>query len=265
MTTAAARPDYQRFLDGIRAAPDDDLRRLVFADWLEEHGEEKRAVFVRQQVAGKLAPLRLTWLVPFEGFFGCQPHQCGMVAEKYRAWAQSPDGRRVTFQRGFAVGVRGPLAAMLKHLPAMSRLEPLTAAGVAVTDREPLTGLGSDGGPSGWIVKRDWTPTDYRGHLPWDIGCHLPGRRKVGKRTDVVQYAVGYPNPAAAMSALHAAVWSVSGGGSATAHAPSPATARTAARNSSGSTPSSVGGRVTVTTSPVRRSAPRTVTDQSGE
>ena len=31
----------------IRAAPDDDTPRLVFADWLDEHGEAKRAEFIR--------------------------------------------------------------------------------------------------------------------------------------------------------------------------------------------------------------------------
>src|SRR5262245_57678825 len=35
------------FLADIRAHPDDDAPRLVFADWLEEHGEEGRAELIR--------------------------------------------------------------------------------------------------------------------------------------------------------------------------------------------------------------------------
>jgi uncharacterized protein (TIGR02996 family) len=34
----------------VCANPDDDTPRLVFADWLQEHGEEKRAAFIRAEV-----------------------------------------------------------------------------------------------------------------------------------------------------------------------------------------------------------------------
>jgi uncharacterized protein (TIGR02996 family) len=39
------------FIAAIAAAPDDDLPRLVFADWLDEHGDPARAEFIRLQVA----------------------------------------------------------------------------------------------------------------------------------------------------------------------------------------------------------------------
>ena len=42
--------DREAMIAGIAADPDDDLRRLVFADWLDEHGEPERAEFVRLQV-----------------------------------------------------------------------------------------------------------------------------------------------------------------------------------------------------------------------
>jgi uncharacterized protein (TIGR02996 family) len=41
--------DRDAFLQAIIAAPDDDLPRLVFADWLEEQGESVRAEFIRIQ------------------------------------------------------------------------------------------------------------------------------------------------------------------------------------------------------------------------
>jgi uncharacterized protein (TIGR02996 family) len=39
----------QGFLDAVSAAPDDDAPRLVFSDWLEEHGDAERAEFIRVQ------------------------------------------------------------------------------------------------------------------------------------------------------------------------------------------------------------------------
>ncbi len=38
------------FLAAIIDRPDDDSLRLVYADWLEEHGEQKRAEFIRVQL-----------------------------------------------------------------------------------------------------------------------------------------------------------------------------------------------------------------------
>lgn len=39
--------DADAFLDAIFAAPDDDLPRLVYADWLDEHDQPERAEFIR--------------------------------------------------------------------------------------------------------------------------------------------------------------------------------------------------------------------------
>lgn len=37
-------------LAAVLAAPDDDLPRLIYADWLDEHGESNRATFIREQI-----------------------------------------------------------------------------------------------------------------------------------------------------------------------------------------------------------------------
>jgi uncharacterized protein (TIGR02996 family) len=42
--------DRDALLNAVLAGPDDDLPRLVFADWCDEHGEPDRAEFVRVQV-----------------------------------------------------------------------------------------------------------------------------------------------------------------------------------------------------------------------
>src|SRR5438270_7169384 len=39
----------EAFFRAIEAAPDDDTHRLVYADWLAEHGDEARAEFIRVQ------------------------------------------------------------------------------------------------------------------------------------------------------------------------------------------------------------------------
>ena len=44
-------PERKQFLAAIRAAPDDDAPRLIYADWLEEQGETGRADFIRFGVA----------------------------------------------------------------------------------------------------------------------------------------------------------------------------------------------------------------------
>jgi uncharacterized protein (TIGR02996 family) len=40
----------QVFLDDIIKTPDEDAPRLIYADWLEEHDQSKRADFIRLQV-----------------------------------------------------------------------------------------------------------------------------------------------------------------------------------------------------------------------
>jgi uncharacterized protein (TIGR02996 family) len=37
------------FFESVREAPDDDAARLIYADWLEEYGDEARAEFIRVQ------------------------------------------------------------------------------------------------------------------------------------------------------------------------------------------------------------------------
>ena len=43
--------EREALLKAVCENPDDDTPRLVFADWLQEHGEEERAEFIRLQIA----------------------------------------------------------------------------------------------------------------------------------------------------------------------------------------------------------------------
>jgi uncharacterized protein (TIGR02996 family) len=83
--------DADRFLATIIATPDDDAPRLVFADWLEEHGDADRAEFIRLQIAVSrepsaeprrradelLAANRSRWMIP--GIPGVQSFHRGFV------------------------------------------------------------------------------------------------------------------------------------------------------------------------------------------
>ncbi len=54
------------FIRAILADPDDDTTRLAFADWLDENGQQKRATFIRRQIANAQNPQGRT----FTKFFG---------------------------------------------------------------------------------------------------------------------------------------------------------------------------------------------------
>jgi uncharacterized protein (TIGR02996 family) len=51
--------DHAGFLEAIGDEPDDDTPRLIYADWLEEHGEPERAEFIRLQCRAASLPKRL--------------------------------------------------------------------------------------------------------------------------------------------------------------------------------------------------------------
>jgi uncharacterized protein (TIGR02996 family) len=50
-------PESDALLDAIFDAPDDDTPRLVYADWLQEHGQPNYAEFIRLQCAAAREPL----------------------------------------------------------------------------------------------------------------------------------------------------------------------------------------------------------------
>ena len=96
-------------LAAVCEQPDDDTPRLVFADWLQEHGEEERAEFIRLQIElargakGKkqaslikreqewLAAHREAWEAPFRGV---------EVSGSFRRFVFN-----VHFRRGFVWGI----------------------------------------------------------------------------------------------------------------------------------------------------------------
>ena len=62
MSSATATDKDVAFLAAICANPADDTPRLVYADWLDEHGQPERAEFVRVQC--ELARLEAACVCP---------------------------------------------------------------------------------------------------------------------------------------------------------------------------------------------------------
>lgn len=115
--TPYEHPEYVALLAAVRATPDDDLPRLVLADWLEERGEWERAEFVRVQCElGRGADWRLQ--------LGCKSGElltrCGdrwansTLTHTDDKWELKRARHPVAWWcRGFVHTVRGPLAALI--------------------------------------------------------------------------------------------------------------------------------------------------------
>lgn len=136
--------DEQRALwAAIRANPDDDTPRLVYADWLQEHGDEDRAEFIRVQCEleklgpdrrkgrkergpleaqlAKLAPHREVWLAPFrERLSGPNRRRSDNL------WTEGAE-----FCRGFVNGTNCDLATAAAVAWAGDNLEPMDRIEVA--------------------------------------------------------------------------------------------------------------------------------------
>lgn len=65
-------PEYLGLMADVIASPDDDVPRLIAADWLDDHGEHGHAAFVRFQVANPWAEWACTPLFPKGTFDGLE-------------------------------------------------------------------------------------------------------------------------------------------------------------------------------------------------
>jgi uncharacterized protein (TIGR02996 family) len=140
--------DDPALLAAIRATPDDDAPRLVYADWLDEHNQPERAEFIRVQVAvarRKSRPLRR--------------REAELLAEHHDTFAghMAAPGIRFRFERGFIVGF-GHVGVFVDHnkRSGVMYLLRFFPDGLAVTDaagerpvRELLGDLGRDSDTAG--------------------------------------------------------------------------------------------------------------------
>ena len=136
-------PERDAFLSRIAEEPDDDTVRLVFADWLEEQGDEPRARFIRLQVEaarlssgfGRAAELvacaaalfRSAWLLDelpalAERVERTTSGASPMVIVRLRAGREVP--LRVRWRRGFADTVEHELSLSAVARAELRRLMP---------------------------------------------------------------------------------------------------------------------------------------------
>lgn len=135
----------EAFLSDICATPEDDIPRLIFADWLDDNGEEERAHYIREQVAGRVCKVTTArfreWFSPWldVGRFKLN-HQNGATS----AFAPGPAGSgtqiviptsKLIVRRGFPQVVRCILGTWLACGKGMiARGWPLQR--VNITDRK---------------------------------------------------------------------------------------------------------------------------------
>jgi uncharacterized protein (TIGR02996 family) len=140
---------HDAFMRAIRAAPDDDGPRLVYADWLEENGEPARAEFIRVQCArawfpGDDARARVpddearvgelngraqalladnweAWVGPLRRMVG---RSAGITGETWLLGGYRADGRR-HFRRGFVEELSLTPDVLLDHADELFGLAPL--------------------------------------------------------------------------------------------------------------------------------------------
>lgn len=179
----------ESFLRDIREHPDEDAPRLIFADWLDDHGEEERGRYIREQVAGRVCKVTTSrfraWFPPFYHDLGYKltHHKgatTGYMPPPYLTdympppWSQDPDEAtlptpKLVVRRGFLHAVRCSLSTWLSVGPNLvARGDPLQS--VVITDRWPLpAAIAEEDACYWWLVE---TAQQNRGIIPpclWSV------------------------------------------------------------------------------------------------
>lgn len=114
-------------LSAVRSQPDDDLPRLVFADWLEESGhpaEAARAAFIRTQIDLAALPADSPEIAPLrERVLELRTH---FQDEWDQLFAEEPPNLvEVIRRRGFVDEIHGPIDQLIRHGPRMFNIAPI--------------------------------------------------------------------------------------------------------------------------------------------
>src|SRR5262249_33903554 len=122
-TTMPSADERAAFIAAIREAPDDDAPRLVFADWLEERGDEAdiaRAEFIRVQVRRANLPIE------DERHSELQARELRLLKRWAAVWCGAHFVfKKVRFRRGLIEFVHLHLTHFLHHRRQMLALEPV--------------------------------------------------------------------------------------------------------------------------------------------
>jgi uncharacterized protein (TIGR02996 family) len=123
----------EAFLEAILEAPQDDTPRLIYADWLEEHGDP-RGEFIRLQC-------RLASKDEDDPFWsGLEARERQLLVEHEADWLGPLHSllKRWTFRRGFLDDVTLAAGLYLDHADALRRVRTLRRIEVDLTEFQPL-------------------------------------------------------------------------------------------------------------------------------
>lgn len=194
MTNAYSLPEWELLLKAVATSPDDDLPRLVAADWLDEHGEPDRAEFIRSQCeyerwydpherAPRGEPLRKRivelWAGPGPGhWFGGDLFVS--LGETLHAIAglHKPAG---LVRRGFVSGLRVTVADYFARAADFFAAHPITK--VVLSDAHIFPSGGND---TYYLGGLGMFPREY-----WRRLDGLPSRYAVAEAASAVCVAVG--------------------------------------------------------------------------
>lgn len=126
-------PQEAAFIAYIREHPDDDTPRLIFSDWLQENGEEKRAAFIRIQCELARGPYTQDGKFIFTGLADRTDYLRRAEREfiieygidelaPYWIWASLYPTK---FRRGFIEAVELPAEYWIEHGDAICAATPL--------------------------------------------------------------------------------------------------------------------------------------------
>lgn len=145
-------------LRAILVDPADDAPRLIYADWLDEHGQSERAHFIRLSI-------QLCRREPSKDVFSI-----GLVHDVRTLQDISWSGINREFHegalsisawdRGFVSGIQCPAETFLTRARSLFQLQPITD--VFLNDRQPLLECGF----WGWTPEIERDPFGPPGHVP---------------------------------------------------------------------------------------------------
>lgn len=163
------------FVRAICENPADDTARLVYADWLQENGQEGRAQYVRAavamdlQTAGKFGP-QLRWAQDLFLLSTGRPHPQSPLAPAKAGWAWR-------YARGFVSDLMMPCDALLKDAGALFAAHPVQL--LTLTGKRPLRDMAHRDGPYAplgiltydyWFSAESYSDENY---LPRELFAHL--------------------------------------------------------------------------------------------
>jgi len=216
------------FLDAICADPDNDLPRLVYADYLEEQGEEDRAEFIRVQ-----CELARTddphgdryWDGQLDGGPKCyqrrrtlRGREQELLLSRGATWVRpiaesatktrmlvnhglegNEDGICWKWRRGFVEEIALPSADWLIYGPALVQVAPLQV--VRLSDREPM----EDHSDWTWFAETVFSDHHLRSDVPGNLYQLVPLLCGQFKGWYYRSFYVSFPTKQDALDCLSAA------------------------------------------------------------